>query len=113
MKYRSKPTEVEAFQWQPKDPAHKAQMAEAIVAWVNANGGEAKYQNDPGSVDADLMPRIAVHTINGWAYAAPGHYVIKGAARFQVGGFMEPARFLIDFYPCDPETFERRWEVAS
>lgn len=108
MKYRSRPTECEAEQWRfgQERPESVQERAEQIVAWVKNNGGEARY--------AHHVERIHVHTINGWAYAAPGHYVVMGAARFHVdhdGPLMSTGcRTIRDFYPCDPETFERRWE---
>jgi hypothetical protein len=106
VRYRSKPVEVEAMQWEREefdddDRGYEA-TAPSIVAWVKANGGEARY------VPAWHHARIAVRTINGWAYARPGHYVVKGSATFMHESGVE----LTDFYPCDPETFEKRWEAA-
>jgi hypothetical protein len=100
MRYRSKPVEVEAMQWCVSCAKYTPDICGGeVVAWVNANGGEARYTGtaDPGRGTDPYANRIAVRTINGWAYAAPGHYVIRSA---------------VDFYPCDPETFEQRWEPA-
>lgn len=121
--YVSKRVEVEALQFAvgPDDYGDPAYSGEYVVRWVNANGGEARYEGPgrtaPGKVSTDPA-RIAVRTINGWAYAAPGHYVVRGETTFWVQGEktdenpdgMEVRR---DFYPCDPETFERRWEAKS
>lgn len=101
--------------WHNAAPQDVGGTAEQIVAWVNANGGEARYESQGAPSGAD---RIAVRTINGWAYAAPGHYVVMGSATFTVCAHNQPAtcneyRTLRDFYPCDPETFERRWEPKS
>lgn len=113
MKYRSKPTEVEAMQWTPDAWDDPEKNATDIVAWVNANGGEARYETHSiGAVHFDPLDRIAVRTINGWAYAAPGHYVVMGSERFDTGELTpegEPIE-LLDHYPCDPETFEKRRE---
>lgn len=120
MKYRSKPTECEAMQWMTGGGAfgidHLVEGAKRIVAWVNANGGEARvgYEQLSGT-PGDTQPYIAVRTINGWAYAAPGHYVVMGTAEFAglnklVTGVGPNIR---DFYPVDPETFERRWQALA
>src|SRR5690349_778135 len=92
--------EIEAMQWEGGEPfADDTHPAREIVDWVNANGGEARYEpNHPWSEfgnecpcnDFDVLTRvstphtarIAVRTINGWAYATPGHYVVMGEARF-------------------------------
>lgn len=127
MRYRSKPTECEARRWSRPDgtgagPETLRQIAERIVDWVNANGGEARYEEltkAPADWDVkDRAPRIAARTINGngWAYAASGHYIIKGTAHFDVPHGSGPdADFhdCLDFYPCDPETFEKRWEPLA
>lgn len=112
MKYRTRPTECEAMQWHLDDDsdAERAQ-AEQIVDWVNANGGEARY-NAP----ADMEPLISVHTITGWSFAEPGQYVVMGDA---VGNERYPGSEdsmfrgpeFRDFYIQRPEDFERRWEA--
>lgn len=110
MRYRSRQTEVDAMLWDVNRHAASKQAdtvqmqfaAENIVDWVNESGGEARYQPEDitfgGMHVDDHNARIAIKTVNGWAYAAPGHYIVRGD---------------IDFYPCDPETFHRRWEPAS
>jgi hypothetical protein len=140
VKYRSKPTEIEAMQWSPANrwselPAPQY-TADQIVAWVNANGGEARYENhwegDRDRAQGQRLNRIAVRTINGWAHAAPGHYVVMGSATFDIDMLRDPkdprcaehnipdcvycpteAVTVRDFYPCDQETFEKRWEPQS
>jgi hypothetical protein len=88
-------------------------MADSIVTWVNANGGEAQYR------DSQSGPHIAIRTINGWAYAEPGHYVVMGEATFDVhiqsasdDERNDTHRQCRDFYPCDPEMFARRWSLV-
>lgn len=114
-KYRSKPTECEAMKWAGGDA-----QAHAAVAWVAEGGGEARYDEEWIGLlsQEDIRPaRIAVRTINGTAYAGPGYYVIRGQARFcqhiEYGQPEHECSGLVDFYPCDPETFERRWEQAD
>lgn len=59
---------------------HQRAGAEQIVAWVNANGGEARYV--PNGEDTPIgwsgYPRIAIRTAYGWAYAKPGDRIVKG-----------------------------------
>lgn len=144
MRYVSRPAECEAMQWGNTDAMGfyaTGKHAENVVAWVNANGGHARYEPEPqatiggrghGSQTFTQPARIAVRTINGWAYAAPGHYVVRGSAEFE--GRTDPAircpecgsaqlmhtsscsrqiTYLRDFYPCDPETFQNRWFAAG
>lgn len=121
-RFVARPTECEAMQWGGREPALVVgeNGALEIVAWVNANGGEARYYPD-GVVGEHPNggPRIGVRTINGWAYAEPGHYVVMGTALFEVDhtaerGFkhLTCVSTVRDFYPCDPETFESRWVRA-
>lgn len=100
-KYRSKPVEIEAMRWVPDAPRNATdgeRTADRIVAWVNANGGKAWFSRHGGNPAVAAVPSIAVHTLNGTAYAAPGHYVVKGPN---------------DFYPCDADTFRSRWELLA
>jgi hypothetical protein len=112
MKYRSRLVEIEALRWDYDAPvtvnALLEERAREIVAWVNANGGEARYERQGSPSGAD---RIAVRTINGWAYALPGWYVVMGETEFGGTGASWERERIRDFYPCDPETFQRRWEA--
>jgi hypothetical protein len=95
VKYRSKSTECEAMQWDAVPGLRDGFTAGDVVAWVNASGGEACMGWELGrDWKKEHNAHIAVRTINGWAYAAPGDYIVRSA---------------IDFYPSDPETFEKRW----
>lgn len=124
MRYRSKPIEIEAMRWNVDGAGKSAVMFSApeIVAWVNTNGGEARYepsyfdmQAARGGPAVERPARIAVRTINGWAYAAPGHYVVMGEAWFSADASKayHDTHQVRDHYPCDPETFERRWVRAE
>lgn len=118
----NQPTEPEAMQWTRADWTQGdrgwrreilAEDAERIVAWVNSNGGEAKYEPpDRGWRDLPTSARIAVRTPDGWDYAKPGWYVVMGHDEFDV--FEEDVAICV-FHPCDPETYERRRasEMAS
>ena len=74
---------VEAMQWlgyaSPNVPG-SSRSAEAIVAWVKAHGGEARYE--PTSANAQrqgLSAPLQIRTSTGWAYAAPGDAIVMGA----------------------------------
>lgn len=62
--------------------------AEHIVHWVEVLGGEARYE--PANIDAAGNPtkyrdrRLAVRTIDGWSYAAPGDSVVISNSTFLV-----------------------------
>lgn len=100
-KFASRPVEVEAMQWtRGVGPGEAQQYASRIVAWVNANGGEARYDSDEAyarSQGAVALPYIEVRTktVPEWDMARPGDVV-----------------YLLDgvFFVSDPETFERRWQ---
>lgn len=115
--YESVPTTIEAMQWPTNGGNDRFQqgLAEQIVAWVNAYGGEAAYFTASRSARAGFPsePRIAIHTINGWAYAAPGHYVVMGTAEFNADLGPGITKHVRDFYPCDPETFAKRWRPKN
>jgi|SRR6185437_4173255 len=122
MKYQSKPTEIEARQWNGEKYSIFISTgplcAYDIIAWVNANGGEARYGHPTGDESTTWQsgPFIAVRTINGWDYAEPGHYIVMGSARFDivVGTDLNgPAEQRRNFYPCDAETFESSWEAVK
>jgi hypothetical protein len=107
MRYVSRPTECEAMQWRYIQHEMNGNSAE-IVAWVNANGGEARY------LRAEAMPnvptdRIAIRTREGRVHAVPGDYVVMGDD--WVGHIGEKFIGVRAFITCDPETFEKRWEA--
>jgi len=60
-------------------------QAEQIVAWVNANGGLAQYEPKWTGTDATTA-RIAVRSLNDWAYASLGDYVVKDYSWVTVNG---------------------------
>ena len=80
-----------------RSAANDAAIAEQIVAWVNANGGEARYEPAEWSPQGDIWPYIVVRTSKGPAYAKPGDWIVMGDTWFQVGGFKEPARLVREF----------------
>jgi predicted nucleic acid-binding Zn ribbon protein len=96
------PCPVKAMQWNGHARADRVQLtdgvnAEQIIAWVNANGGEAELRNDQSG------PHIAVRTANGRAYAKPGdwitmtdaavpHWTGSTARAFRVSGTAEPVK---------------------
>ena len=60
------------------------------------------YRSKPVTIRAcgPIEHRVLCHTHNGDAWAEVGHYIIE-----------EPDG--VGEYPCDPETFKRRWEIVQ
>lgn len=81
MKYRKKPVEVEAIQWE----ATKKSWDEIIAMGI-------KWQ--PGEMGSDTF---YIQTLEGDMLARKGDYIIKG-----VKG---------EFYPCKPDIFEMTYDT--
>lgn len=88
MKFRKKPVEIEARQW---DPGAQSSTRRDIIAWIQGNGGHARY----------IAPenRIAILTLEGPHSASPGDWIIRG-----VKG---------EFYPCKPDIFTMTYEPVE
>jgi hypothetical protein len=86
--YRKKPVVVETMQW---DGA--VSTATAIIDWVLAHGGTARYRNE-GTFSA-----LRIDTLEGTMTAVPGDWIIKG-----VQG---------EFYPCKPDIFAATYELVT
>lgn len=81
MKFHSRPIEVEAVQWQGDNLQEIIDLGQTDID-VSAGGVEHEWD-------------ITVHTNNGDVPLPVTHWLIRG---------------LNDCYPCDPKTFEQRWE---
>lgn len=86
-RYRKKPVEIEAIQWDGS-----AEGATQIIDWVLAAGGCARFH------DAHEGWCIAVDTLEGTMGGGPDYWFIKG-----VKG---------EFYPCKPDIFEATYTAA-
>lgn len=87
MKFRKKPLEIEALQWDGSTAS-----SDKIEAWSK---GKARLRRaGPGSV-----PAIEVNTREGVVRCRPLDWVIKGVAG--------------EFYPCAPEIFEATYEEVE
>lgn len=108
--------ECEAMQWIPDFRISDGLVTRAatIVGWVIDNGGEARYPSRPHDCIAAPGPHIAVRTINGWAYAAPGHYIVKGEEfTYDPEGWAGGTR-LREFTVCAPETWDqKKWVMGD
>lgn len=93
MKYRKKPIEIEAVQWnRPGD------HPEVIQAWKDADTGAV---HGP-SIDAKNPAKsivYAIRTMEGWHEVTPGDFIIRG-----VHG---------ELYPCKPDIFEATYEAVE
>lgn len=86
-RYRKKPVEVEAVQWDGSEDS-----ARAIKAWADTHGAQPLA----GWVQ-DTM--LLVRTLEGQMQAAPGDWIIRGVAG--------------EFYPCSPDIFAATYEPAD
>ena len=88
-RYRSRPVVVEAMQW-----SGQVVDATAIIGWIQANGGTARYQEaSPGGVAPTCLN---IDTLEGVMKASPGDFIIRGTAG--------------EFYPCKPDIFAVKYE---
>lgn len=90
-KFRKKPIEVEAMQWDGT-----AAGATPIIDWVLSNDGTARYHDNRY---IPSLSQIAVDTIEGTMYGDRDWWVIRG-----VEG---------EFYPCKPSIFDATYEQVS
>lgn len=78
--YRSKPVQVQAYQW-----TGGAHAAGPLINWVLAHGGTARYHDageripGPGRGVTTLPEYIAVDTYHHTARAVASDYIIKDA----------------------------------
>ena len=79
---RPQPSEPESMVWTKDFRFDQKAVAEEIVAWVNANGGEAQFV--PRSFFADGGPRIALMGSGRSVIAKPGDRIVKEADGFTV-----------------------------
>lgn len=87
MKFRHKPTVIDAFKWTPgcSYPAPAFNDLH-LVAWVHGRAGASNCY-------------LAIRTLEGIMRAQPGDWIIKG-----VNG---------EFYPCKPDVFAKTYELAE
>ena len=91
MKYRKRPVEVEAMQWD-------GSFVHAIAIWSWMRSGLRKPANEFCTLNSDGA-RILIPTLEGTMTAARGDWIIKG-----VKG---------EFYPCKPDIFEATYEPCE
>ncbi|MBN9208165.1 MAG: hypothetical protein J0H96_05805 [Microbacterium ginsengisoli] len=84
-KYRKKPVEVEAIQWDGT-----AEGATPIVDWIRENDGTARLLHGWAVVC------LYIDTLEGTMQALPGDWIIRG-----VQG---------EFYPCKPDIFAATYD---
>lgn len=101
MKYRKKPVEIEAMQWDGT-----AAGATPIIDWVLTGEYAAHYaEAQPetrlkGKVVRPAAPaHIAINTLEGTMRAIEGDFIIRG-----VQG---------EFYPCKPDIFEQTYQTGD
>lgn len=93
-RYRKKPVEIDAVQWDGT-----AEAAAPIIEWALANNVTITYH----CPDDDACRRdthvLLVRTLEGVMSALPGDWIIRGIAG--------------EFYPCKPSVFEQTYEPVE
>lgn len=87
MLYRKKPVVVEAVKWNGEND-------EEVKAFCGSLGNPVIRQ-----ARGKLVRCFDIYTLEGWVYASPGDYIIRG-----VHG---------EFYPCKPDIFEETYESVE
>lgn len=94
MKYRKKPVEIEARQWDGFEDT-----AKELIEWMRENGTNAFYQ-PPGNWNTDMpMPVIIIETLEGPMETKPFNYIIEGVKK--------------EYYPCDSDIFDMTYERSE
>lgn len=100
-KYRSKPVEIEAFQW-----VGTPEAATPILNWIDDNGGTANwteahegYSGADGSYPEQPEDAILIRTLEGEMRATAGDWIIRGTEG--------------EFYPCKDSVFRRKYEPTA
>lgn len=91
MKFRKKPVVIEAIPFTGGEEEGKK-----IVAWIQLNGGKAKWNGKGGG--HPYPENIKIETLEGTMFAIPGDWIIQG-----VQG---------EFYPCKPDIFAATYDPA-
>ncbi len=98
-RYRKKPVEIEAVQWDGSP-----ERAEFLVAWAESFAiASTHFPNlriaDPRDGDRSTKNQIAIHTLEGTMFASPGDWIIRGVNN--------------ELYPCKPDIFEKTYEELT
>lgn len=93
MKFRKKPVEIEAMQF---DGSFESYMA--IAEWAKSHGSLNIRIREYGEDEQDHT-HVVVNTLEGAMRGEPGDWIIRG-----VQG---------EFYPCKPDIFEATYEPAE
>lgn len=100
MRFVKRPVEISAVQWDGT-----VEGATAIIDWVLASGGTARYHEagervaGPGRGMTTLPQYIAIETLEGTMRASAGDWIIRGVSN--------------EFYPCKPEVFTKTYEPVE
>lgn len=110
---------IEAMQWNGHDRAlavwgRPGTSAELIIRWIEANGGEARFERAfriPECFGAMEPAKIIVRTTGGWLHVRAGEYVVMGEATFD--SFMNGGPVEVrPFFRMTKEQFETEgWQA--
>lgn len=93
-KYRKKPVEIEAMQW---DGA--ADSATPIIDWALGQDQTIRFWCESADSCKKKSHVLQIDTLEGTMSAMPGDYIIRG-----VQG---------EFYPCKPDIFHATYEEVE
>ncbi|MCT2280589.1 hypothetical protein M3G91_23520 [Micromonospora chalcea] len=94
MRFRKKPVEVEAVQWDEPDGAY------GLIDWADTAIDYDPHTSGPSNpLDGKDWGRLAVTTLEGEHVATPGDWLIRG-----VKG---------EFYFCKPDVFAATYEPVD
>ena len=97
-KFRKKPVEIEAFQWDGT-----GEGATPLINWMLTNDTTARFIcSNPdrcAEYDGDTPHTIQIRTLEGDMTASLGDWIIRG-----VQG---------EFYPCKPDIFAATYEAVE
>ena len=83
-RYRTKPCEIEAVEWNGSNISEINDFAEKSVLWLN---------------DAKGNPILEILTLEGIMLTNVGDFIIRGLRG--------------EYYPCKPDVFHRKYELIS
>ena len=89
-KFRKKPVEIEAMQFNFRD----MEGVQKVLQWIRSGGGAVQVNM------GDLGVKSAcIHTLEGPQFITNGDWIIKGIAN--------------EFYPCKPHVFDAKYETVE
>lgn len=97
MRYRKKPVEVDAIQWNGENIQEVLDFCYSDTRWKE--GIESHYVHGPSIGHVPATGDLDIPTLEGTMNARPGDWIIRG-----VRG---------ELYPCKPDIFEQTYDKVE